>query len=120
VFIGATLDHYLRAFDAKSGAELWTGRLPASAITTPMTYEWQGRQYVVVASGGRLDGAKPLADSIVAFALPREGDPGVGWVSRIIDRPGGRFTVGAVFAAMLLGLIVWAFVAWRARRARRR
>ena len=44
VFIGATMDKYLRAFDAKTGEELWQGRLPAPGIATPMTYEWQGRQ----------------------------------------------------------------------------
>ena len=36
VFIGAALDRYLRAFDAKSGAELWAGRLPAAAIPVLM------------------------------------------------------------------------------------
>ena len=52
VFIGATMDRYLRAFDAADGTELWRGRLPASAMATPMTYIWHGRQYVVVAAGG--------------------------------------------------------------------
>jgi quinoprotein glucose dehydrogenase len=36
VFIGATMDRYLRAFDASTGAELWQGRLPAPAEATPM------------------------------------------------------------------------------------
>ncbi|HEX2590614.1 MAG TPA: pyrroloquinoline quinone-dependent dehydrogenase, partial [Rhizomicrobium sp.] len=40
VFIGAAMDNYLRAFDAKSGAELWKGRLPAGGQATPMTYTW--------------------------------------------------------------------------------
>jgi quinoprotein glucose dehydrogenase len=43
VFIGAALDDYHRAFDAKTGAELWTGRLPATGNSTPTTYEWQVR-----------------------------------------------------------------------------
>jgi quinoprotein glucose dehydrogenase len=38
IFIGATLDDYLRAFDAKTSAELWAGRLPAAGIATPTTY----------------------------------------------------------------------------------
>ena len=42
VFIGAALDDYLRAFDAKTGAELWTGRLPSAGISTPTSYLWQG------------------------------------------------------------------------------
>jgi quinoprotein glucose dehydrogenase len=55
VFIGAALDRYLRAFDATTGAELWAGRLPAAGVATPMSYEWEGRQYVVIAAGGRAD-----------------------------------------------------------------
>ena len=45
VFTGA-MDAYLRAFDAKSGAELWQGRLPVPGIANPMTYLWKGEQYV--------------------------------------------------------------------------
>ncbi len=52
VFIGAAMDDYLRAFDAKTGAELWRGRLPAGGQATPMSYVWKGRQYVVIAAGG--------------------------------------------------------------------
>jgi len=120
VFIGAALDRYLRAFDAKSGAELWTGRLPASGIATPMSYAWQGRQYVVIAAGGRSDASKTLGDSLVAFALRRPGDAGPGLVSSLIDWPGGRFTAGAILAGSLLALAVQALFAWRARRRRMR
>ncbi len=70
VFIGAAMDHYLRAFDVATGAELWQGRLPASAVATPMTYEWQGRQYVVVAAGGYSRLGLTASDHVVAFALP--------------------------------------------------
>ena len=38
VFIGATMDNYLRAFDGRTGQELWKGRLPAGGQATPMTY----------------------------------------------------------------------------------
>jgi len=70
VFIGAAMDHYLRAFDVATGAELWRGRLPAPGNATPMTYEWDGRQYVVIYAGGyaRLD--TRLDDRLIAFALP--------------------------------------------------
>jgi glucose dehydrogenase len=72
VFIGATLDAYLRAFDVETGRELWKYRLPAAGKATPMTYLGaDGRQYVVVSAGG--DGKSwGKADSIVAFALPKE------------------------------------------------
>jgi quinoprotein glucose dehydrogenase len=70
VFIGATLDNYLRAIDARSGHELWRGRLPAGGQATPMTYVWKGRQYVVIASGGHSKSNSKRGDSVVAFALP--------------------------------------------------
>jgi quinoprotein glucose dehydrogenase len=70
VFIGATLDDYLRAFDARNGRELWRGRLPAGGQATPMTYAWKGRQYVVIASGGHAKTGARRGDQIVAFALP--------------------------------------------------
>ena len=70
VFIGAAVDNYLRAFDGRTGQELWKGRLPAGGQATPMTYVWKGRQYVVIAAGGHgKSGTKP-GDQIVAFALP--------------------------------------------------
>jgi quinoprotein glucose dehydrogenase len=71
VFIGSTLDAYLRAFDIESGRELWKYKLPAGGKATPMTYLGaDGRQYVVIAAGG--DGkAWRKADSIMAFALPK-------------------------------------------------
>ncbi|NWG91872.1 MAG: pyrroloquinoline quinone-dependent dehydrogenase [Parvularculaceae bacterium] len=70
VFIGATLDYYLRAFDIETGKELWKGRLPTNAPATPMTYEWRGRQYVVVMAGGYSNIDTPPGDELIAFALP--------------------------------------------------
>jgi quinoprotein glucose dehydrogenase len=69
VFIGAALDNYLRAFDAKTGAELWRGRLPAGGQATPMTYVWKGRQYVVIAAGGHEKSHTTHGDTVMAFAL---------------------------------------------------
>lgn len=75
VFLAATLDDYLRAFDVASGEELWSGRLPAGGQATPMTYEvtesdGSRRQFVVIAAGGHSRGGSTLGDSLVAFALP--------------------------------------------------
>jgi len=69
VFIGATLDRQLRAFDVETGKELWNATLPAGARATPMTYEAGGRQFVVIAAGG--GGPFGAGDAIIAFALPR-------------------------------------------------
>jgi quinoprotein glucose dehydrogenase len=71
VFIGATFDHVLRAFDVETGHELWTGPIPGGARATPMTYQVApgGRQFVVIAVGGGDEWG--TGDSVVAFALPR-------------------------------------------------
>jgi quinoprotein glucose dehydrogenase len=71
VFISGTTDPHLRAFDIESGKELWNAELPASGNATPMTYEMNGKQYVVIAAGGhqRIPEEKQ-GDAIVAFALP--------------------------------------------------
>jgi quinoprotein glucose dehydrogenase len=68
VFIGASADRSFRAFDSRTGRELWRADLPAGAKATPMTYEYRGRQYVVFAAGG--GGFWGEGDSIIAFALP--------------------------------------------------
>ena len=71
VFIGATDDNRFRAFDAKTGEELWAVKLGAAAHATPSTYIGRdGRQYVVITStGGGFLGAPTSDDSITAFAL---------------------------------------------------
>lgn len=75
VFIGATNDRRFRAFDAQTGAELWSTVLPMSAHSVPVTYLGRdGRQYVaVVAAGaGTIDNPNsPDAEALIAFALPR-------------------------------------------------
>lgn len=70
VFIAATTDNYLRAFDVETGAQLWRGRLPAGGQATPMTYRLDGRQYVVIAAGGHGGMGTTRGDHVVAFALP--------------------------------------------------
>lgn len=71
VFIAATTDRYLRAFDTETGEEVFRHRLPYTGNATPMTYRLpNGRQYVVIASGGHV-WSEP-GDALMAFALPRE------------------------------------------------
>jgi quinoprotein glucose dehydrogenase len=71
VFIGATDDARFRAFEAKTGKEIWTIKLPAAAESTPITYaDGAGIQYVaVVATGGGLIGAPLLSDVVIAYSL---------------------------------------------------
>jgi quinoprotein glucose dehydrogenase len=114
VFTGA-MDAYLRAFDAKSGAELWQGRLPVPGVANPMTYAWNGEQYVVISAGGHSEAGTSIGDSVVAFRLARPGEAPSLW-SRSIDRPGGRFWSGALVAAIALVLLI--AVRFRRRRAK--
>jgi quinoprotein glucose dehydrogenase len=69
VFIAASRDEHIRAFDRKTGRELWKAKLPAAGYATPSTYSIRGRQYVVIACGGGKIGTKS-GDAYVAFALP--------------------------------------------------
>ncbi|GAB3101551.1 glucose/quinate/shikimate family membrane-bound PQQ-dependent dehydrogenase [Pseudomaricurvus hydrocarbonicus] len=71
VFLGFASDFKFRAFDLKTGKTLWSQELPASANSTPITYEYAGEQYVVVAAGGHSMWAPELGDSVIAFKLPR-------------------------------------------------
>lgn len=72
VFIGATMDRRLRAFDLETGALVWRAKLPASAQSSPMTYRARpgGRQYVVVTAGGHSGLGSVLGDWVIAYALP--------------------------------------------------
>jgi len=72
VFGASTNDAYLRAYESSTGKELWRGTLPAPANATPMTYEADGHQYVVIAAGGHGFVGKGKSDEVVAFALPSE------------------------------------------------
>jgi len=71
LFIGATVyDKKFRAFDSLTGQLLWESTLPFSAIATPATYMVEGKQYVVVSSGGGKDPKSPSGSVYIAFALP--------------------------------------------------
>jgi len=69
VFIAATPDEKIRAFDQETGHLLWEHPLPAAAYATPSTYMIDGRQYLVVVCGGGGKLNSPLGDAVVAFAL---------------------------------------------------
>ncbi|OZI43140.1 glucose/quinate/shikimate family membrane-bound PQQ-dependent dehydrogenase [Bordetella genomosp. 4] len=70
MFVAATQDNYLRAFNVSNGELLWEGRLPAGGQATPMTYAVNGKQYVVVMAGGHASFGTKMGDYLVAYALP--------------------------------------------------
>lgn len=69
VFIGATTDKFFRAFDTKTGEEIWRARLPFTASSSPATYRLRpdSKQFVVVAAGGH--GWSESGDALIAYAL---------------------------------------------------
>jgi quinoprotein glucose dehydrogenase len=76
VFVAASVDEHLRAFDVETGQLLWQSRLPAGGQATPMTYMVDGTQYVIQAAGGHAQLGTTLGDSVVAYALPEQGRRG--------------------------------------------
>lgn len=116
VFIGAAMDSYLRAFDAGAGAELWSGKLPAGGQATPMTYVFEGRQYVVIAAGGHGDMDTRTGDYVIAYALPRDGDGRPAYA-----RPGRSFLLNmGVISAIAVGAVIALVTLLRRRNSRKR
>jgi glucose dehydrogenase len=52
-----------RAYDKATGASLWEMDAPLRPLASPMTYTYQGKQYIVVAAGNGLNA------ELIAFAL---------------------------------------------------
>lgn len=71
LFIAASKDGKMHAFNKKTGALLWEATLPAAGYATPAVYELNGKQYIVIAcGGGKMKSVS--GDSYVAFALPNK------------------------------------------------
>jgi len=69
VFIGASVDDYIRGFNIKTGEEVWKARLPAGGQATPMTYVVDGKQYIVISAGGHKGAGTTPGDYVIAFTL---------------------------------------------------
>jgi quinoprotein glucose dehydrogenase len=74
IFIAATSDGYIRAFDIDNGDELWKAPLAATGNAVPMTYIYRGKQYLVIAAGGHFTSPLPSSDYLTAFRLPLSPD----------------------------------------------
>ena len=77
LFIGATADEKIRAFDKETGEVLWEADLPFGGNATPSTYMADGKQYVAISAGGGKSN-RPVGGMLVAFALPDEGSAEAG------------------------------------------
>jgi len=69
-FVAASMDGHLRAFNSQTGRVCWEYALPAGGQATPMSYEVNGKQYVLIAAGGHGKLGTRMGDAVVAFALP--------------------------------------------------
>jgi quinoprotein glucose dehydrogenase len=71
IFMGSTDDRRLRAFETRTGKQVWEYKLPASIYGTPLTYSGRnGKQYVAAVSTGGFWGDPASADDVTAFTLP--------------------------------------------------
>lgn len=72
LFIGASVDDYIRAFDTRTGAELWRTCLPAGGQAAPISYvsARTGKQNILIAAGGHQILGTTLGDWLIAYALP--------------------------------------------------
>ena len=70
MFVVATQDNYLCAFNVSNGDKLSEARLPAGGQATRMTYEINDKQYVVIMAGGHGSFGTKKGDYLVAYTLP--------------------------------------------------
>ena len=110
-FISATADARLRALDSSSGKTLWEAKLPAGGQATPSIYAVAGRQYVVIAAGGR-EGMGPMGDYVIAYTLDGEGQ-------EVLFQHGVAVRM-AILAAGAAALLLGGIALWRRWRRRRR
>lgn len=70
VFIAAATDDLIRAIDLRTGKAVWSAPLPAGGQATPIVYQQNGREYLVIFAGGHHFMETPMGDSVIAYALP--------------------------------------------------
>ena len=84
VFTG-TPEGYLKAFDAKTGNELWKFQTGSGVVGCPITWEQDGEQFVAVPSGW--GGAVPLWGGEVAKSVKHLNQGGSLWVFKLPKAP---------------------------------
>jgi quinoprotein glucose dehydrogenase len=73
VFIAAATDNLIHGIDIRTGKTVWTAPLPAGGQATPMIYQQNGREYLVIYASGHHFMHTPKGDSVIAYALPQNG-----------------------------------------------
>ena len=72
VFIAAATDNLIRAIDIRTGKTVWSAALPAGGQATPVVYQQNGREYLVIYASGHHFMHTPKGDSVIAYALPKD------------------------------------------------
>ena len=67
--IGAAAEHKLRIFQTETGKEIWSTKLPVAAVSTPMSYELDGRQYIAIVAGGNDQLGMERGDYVLVYGL---------------------------------------------------
>jgi quinoprotein glucose dehydrogenase len=70
IFAAAATDDLIRAIDLRTGKTVWRDVLPAGGQASPIVYEQNGKEYLLVMAGGHHFMMTPPGDSLVAYALP--------------------------------------------------
>jgi quinoprotein glucose dehydrogenase len=70
IFIAAATDDLIKAIDMRTGEILWSDVLPAGGQATPIVYEQNGKEYLLIMAGGHHFMKTPAGDSLIAYALP--------------------------------------------------
>jgi glucose dehydrogenase len=77
---GAGLDNHIRAWDSDTGRQLWSSRFGGDFLGSPVMYETNGRQYLVVPAASRPGGRGAGPGPAVPASAPPPGTP-MGWVA---------------------------------------
>ena len=72
IFIGATMDAMVRAYDLETGEELWSDITEAPSVSNPAVYEHDGAQYVAFVSGGNSILKPSVGDMVSVYRLPQQ------------------------------------------------
>lgn len=70
IFIAAATDGLIHAIDIKAGKTIWTAPLPVGGQANPMVYKEDGKEYVVIMTGGHHFMKTPVGDQVIAYGLP--------------------------------------------------
>ena len=70
IFVAASTDNLIRAIDIRTGKTVWSDVLPAGGQATPMVYEQNGKEYIVIMAAGHHFMETPAGDYLIAYALP--------------------------------------------------